>query len=152
MASKPKSGPQDMPPKGGYSPMQTARVNIRRIISPNIATALTVASISFGCAGFFWGYKDIRRERIEMHSARNVVYCMLMAERDRAFLKQMRANREEERELMKDYPGWVVGTYFGEPIYENMDPTEFITPTFHEYAIHGNPYDSAARYFRYIGT
>ena len=25
-------------------------------------------------------------------------------------------NREEERELMKDVPGWVVGTWYGEKV------------------------------------
>lgn len=35
MASKHKSGPQDLPPKGGYNPIQTTRVAVRRIISRN---------------------------------------------------------------------------------------------------------------------
>ncbi|XP_063972817.1 NADH dehydrogenase [ubiquinone] 1 alpha subcomplex subunit 13 isoform X2 [Diachasmimorpha longicaudata] len=148
MASKPKSGPQDMPPTGGFSPIQTARVNIRRFISPTLATALTVASIGVGFVAVSWAYRDHRRERAEMSSARNVVWCLLLAERDRAFLKQMRANREEERELMKDYPGWVVGTYFGEPIFEGGDPTELIEPTFHEYAAHTSQYNTYERVLR----
>ncbi|THK33001.1 NADH dehydrogenase [ubiquinone] 1 alpha subcomplex subunit 13 [Diachasma alloeum] len=152
MASKPKSGPQDMPPKGGFSPIQTARVNVRRIISPTIASALTVASISFGFLGFTWAYRDFRRETIEMNSARNVVWCMLLAERDRAFLKQMRINREEERDLMKDYPGWVVGTYFGEQIFEGTNPEELFEPTFHEYAVHASVNDISERFFRYLAT
>lgn len=32
--------------------------------------------------------------------------------------------REEERELMKDHPGWVVGTLYGEPLYSTIDPNE----------------------------
>ena len=31
----------------------------------------------------------------------------------------MRANRDEEAELMKDYPDWKVGTLFGNPVYHN---------------------------------
>lgn len=30
-----KSGPQDMPPPGGYDPIQTSRVHLRRVITRN---------------------------------------------------------------------------------------------------------------------
>lgn len=33
MASKAKMGPQDMPPKGGYGPIQIERIKLRSIIS-----------------------------------------------------------------------------------------------------------------------
>lgn len=32
--------------------------------------------------------------------------------------------REEERELMKDHPGWIVGTLYGEPLYRTIDKNE----------------------------
>ena len=41
----------------------------------------------------------------------------MLAERDRAFLKQLRLNREYEAELMKDVPGWEVGTWFGQKVF-----------------------------------
>lgn len=35
------------------------------------------------------------------------------------FLKQLRDNREEENELMKNVPGWETGKWQGEPVYHN---------------------------------
>lgn len=32
MASASKTGPQDLPPKGGYAPIQIQRINLRTII------------------------------------------------------------------------------------------------------------------------
>ena len=32
--------------------------------------------------------------------------------------------REEERELMKDHAGWVVGTLYGEPLFSTIDKNE----------------------------
>jgi len=38
----------------------------------------------------------------------------------RRYLKQLRVIREEERELMKNVKGWVVGTFYGEPLYKSL--------------------------------
>jgi len=46
---------------------------------------------------------------------------MLAAERDRGFLKQQRKHREYEAELMKDVPGWEVGTWFGQHAFRAQD-------------------------------
>ena len=32
-------------------------------------------------------------------------------------LKSLKANRDAEEEVMKKVPGWVTGTYYGEPVY-----------------------------------
>lgn len=32
--------------------------------------------------------------------------------------------REEERELMKDHPGWIVGTLYGEPLFKTIGKNE----------------------------
>lgn len=37
------------------------------------------------------------------------------------FLRQLRLNREYERELMKDVPDWTVGTYWGDKIFQSLD-------------------------------
>jgi NADH dehydrogenase (ubiquinone) 1 alpha subcomplex subunit 13 len=56
---------------------------------------------------------------------------LLVAERDRLMLWQMRRNRDDENELMKDVPGWVTGTWFGKPIYKtNPNQDTWIEPTF----------------------
>lgn len=53
-------------------------------------------------------YKQIKKDQIEMRSAKMAIYPMLLAERDRAYLKQLRKNRDAETELMKNVPGWQV--------------------------------------------
>jgi NADH dehydrogenase (ubiquinone) 1 alpha subcomplex subunit 13 len=45
---------------------------------------------------------------------------MLLAERDRGYIKQLKLNRDAEEDLMKDVEGWEVGTWFGEPIYKTV--------------------------------
>lgn len=52
--------------------------------------------------------KKIKKQEIEMRSAKMAVYPMMLAERDREYLKQLRRNRDAEAELMKDVPGWEV--------------------------------------------
>lgn len=47
----------------------------------------------------------------------------------------MRANRDEENELMKNVPGWVTGTWFGEPVYNN-DAKRFIQANYMDYYMH----------------
>ena len=44
-------------------------------------------------------------------------------------------NREEERELMKNYPEWEVGTYFREPVYITLQ-NQFIEPSYFEFMAH----------------
>lgn len=56
-----------------------------------------------------------------------------------SYLKQLRRMREEEQELMKDHPGWVTGTLYGEPIWKTL-PKERMPPvTLGEWYIH-RPY------------
>lgn len=70
---------------------------------------------------------------------------MLLAEKDREYLKQLRRNRDEERELMKNVEGWKVGTWYGEPIYKTGKPDDpLFQPTLYEYYIHA-PYKDIAR-------
>lgn len=57
---------------------------------------------------YYLNAKMIKREEIEMRSAENVIFPVLIAERDREFLKQLRRNRDEEAKLMANVPGWEV--------------------------------------------
>ena len=43
---------------------------------------------------------------------------MMLAERDREYLKQCRRNRDAEAKLMANEEGWEVGTWYGHPIYK----------------------------------
>lgn len=58
---------------------------------------------------YYLNAKMVKREEIEMRSAENVMFPVLIAERDREFLKQLRRNRDEEAKLMANVPGWEVG-------------------------------------------
>ncbi|XP_034940315.1 NADH dehydrogenase [ubiquinone] 1 alpha subcomplex subunit 13 [Chelonus insularis] len=148
MASKPKSGPQDMPPKGGYNPIQTSRVHLRRIVTPWVACGLTIASTVIGTIGFAHEYRLWRRNEIELRSAQNALIPLLWAERDRVMLKQIRKNRDEEATLMQDYPGWEVGTYFGQPIFNWASPEKFIEPITYEYFAHCHQRDAQEKLTR----
>lgn len=86
-------------------------------------------------------YKQILRDQIEMRSAKMAIYPMLLAERDRAYLKQLRKNRDAEAELMKDVPGWEVGTYYGEKVYKLLPPDTLVEPIFHEYYAHSRSWE-----------
>ena len=57
---------------------------------------------------------------IEDYSARRAIEPLLLAERDREFLRQVRKNRDKEADLMKDVAGWEVGTYFGTPVFRTL--------------------------------
>lgn len=37
------------------------------------------------------------------------------------YLTQLRKNRDEENELMKNVPGWETGKLNGEPVYHNVN-------------------------------
>ena len=55
---------------------------------------------------------------MEMDESRSCIEPVLLAEQDRITLRQYRANRDEEKKLMSDVPGWEVGTWFGDKIYK----------------------------------
>ncbi|CAH0757976.1 unnamed protein product [Diatraea saccharalis] len=116
---------QDLPPPGGYKPIPYKRLPAKQYFS-----GLYIYSLN---------YKKIKRDEIEMRSAKMAIYPMLLAERDREYLKQLRRNRDAEAELMKDVPGWEVGTYYGERVYQNVPADALVEPIFHEYYAHADP-------------
>lgn len=94
---------------------------------------------------YYLNYKSVFYRELEAKGASLALFPMLLAERDRAYLKQLRINREEERELMKNVPGWKVGTWYGEPIYRGGDPDKLVDPRIQEYYIHSSFKDMAKR-------
>jgi len=60
-------------------------------------------------------------------------------------LLQLRKNRDEEERLMANVPGWVVGTYFGEPIYKTRPKDEWIDVSLNEFYAHAS-YRAVNRY------
>lgn len=67
-----------------------------------------IACTAAGLVVYYITAKKVKRDEIEMRSAQNVIFPLLIAERDREFLRQLRRNRDEEAELMKNVPGWEV--------------------------------------------
>lgn len=58
-------------------------------------------------------------------------------------LKQLKRVRELEADVMKDFPYWEVGTFFGEPIYQDVPADTYIKPIFGELYMFTDPMDKA---------
>jgi len=86
---------------------------------------------------FKYFYKLEKRTEFEMQESRIACEPFLLAENDRQLLKTLWINREEERELMKNEPNWVVGTWYGDKVY--TDTSKFILPTPIEMYVHSHP-------------
>ncbi|XP_037934861.1 NADH dehydrogenase [ubiquinone] 1 alpha subcomplex subunit 13-like [Teleopsis dalmanni] len=127
---------QDLPPPGGYKRINFARVPAKTYFTGYQFLAGYAAVTTFGLYMYYLTTKKVKREEIEMRSAQNVMFPILIAERDREYLKQLRRNRDEEAKLMANVPGWEVGTYYGEPIYKTVPKDKLITPIFMEFYAH----------------
>jgi len=123
---------QDLPPKGGYSPFEYAKKTKTRWAK---GKWLILAYMGYQGMAYYlndWQFKvRIRMPELENREAYIAMEPLLLAERNRLFLKQMVKNREDEKELMKDVPGWIPGTFYGTPVFHNKscwhdpDMTEF---------------------------
>ncbi|NP_001040176.1 NADH dehydrogenase (ubiquinone) 1 alpha subcomplex, 13 [Bombyx mori] len=129
---------QDLPPPGGYKPIPFKRIPAKSYFSGYTMFAgfigMTIGSIYL----YNITYKRILKDEIEMRSAKMAIYPALLAERDREYLKQLRRNRDAEAELMRDVPGWEVGTYYGERVYKLIPPDQWVEPIFQEYYAHSD--------------
>ena len=114
-----KAYKQDLPPKGGYAPIEFKRIPARVIMSGKVLfggfivyqTAMVAYLIHYRIP------QTLARHR-EAQDFRLALTPMLLAERDRGFIKQIKANRDAEEDLMKDVEGWEVGTWYGEKVYK----------------------------------
>jgi len=134
---------QDMPPEGGYGRIFVQRTfpRINSKTGTRIAAAITIL--------FFGGYFKYRafmkahmRFQIENNDVRMVTEAFHTAERDRMWLNHIRKLRDQERELMKDVPGWRVGTFYGEPIFYTLPPDHWWDPQGYELLAHSSYYNS----------
>lgn len=129
---------QDLPPTGGYNPINFKRVQLKPILSAKLLFVGYAALTAGGYYMYSLTDKKIVREEIEMRSCRNVMLPIVLAERDREYLKQIRRNRDEEARLMANVKGWKVGTWFGEPVYKTTSKDEWIDPSFQEFYCHAD--------------
>lgn len=155
---------QEMPPKGGYNSINFKRVPAKTFFNGKtcvnwiwcyVINCYVIHNLAIFILGFtlFGGYlavtgaaaylfylncKSVHRRELEMKCANLAIYPMLLAERDRAFLKQLRKNRDEEDDLMKNVEGWKTGTWYGEPIYKTLPPDTLTVPQYQEYYVHAS--------------
>ncbi|XP_053630630.1 NADH dehydrogenase [ubiquinone] 1 alpha subcomplex subunit 13 [Cherax quadricarinatus] len=129
---------QDLPPREGYSPITYSRIPARTYFKgyqlfAGYAVVTAVAAYVYSLTD-----KKIRRNKLEMLSGVLALEPMLLAERDRQFLKQMRRNRDEEEKLMANVEGWEVGKLYNEPIFKTVPEDRYMDPIVDEYYIHGH--------------
>jgi len=123
---------QDMPPKGGHK-----SIIYKRVPTWSPKSSYLIAGVALLVPLGIWDYRT-RKSRnianvIEEDEGRQSLEPLMQAETDRLVLWQMRRNRDEENELMKDVPGWKTGTWFGESLFKT-DPNfdKWVQPTYLE--------------------
>jgi len=133
---------QDMPPEGGYSKIYTQRTFPR--IGSRTGKKIAVTLAVLYCGGYF-RYRAMQRSKaamlLEHNDVRMVTTGFHLAERDRIWLNSLRKIREEERDLMKEKPGWRVGTFYGEPLFFTLPPDAWWDPTPAELQVHASYYN-----------
>uniref|UniRef100_A0A0U3YCU4 NADH dehydrogenase [ubiquinone] 1 alpha subcomplex subunit 13 n=1 Tax=Odontobuthus doriae TaxID=342590 RepID=A0A0U3YCU4_ODODO len=129
---------QDLPPPGGYKRIVFHRIPAKKYFNGYAIFAGYIGLTVFASYFARFDLKRQRRQKIEESDVHIALEPLLLAERDRMYLKQLRKNRDEEAELMKNVPGWKVGTYYGEPIYKTIPKDTFIDPLRNEYYAHAN--------------
>ncbi|KAM9732409.1 NADH dehydrogenase [ubiquinone] 1 alpha subcomplex subunit 13 [Dama dama] len=112
---------QDMPPAGGYGPIDYKRNLPRRGLSGYSMFAVGIGALLFGYWSMMRWNRERRRLQIEDFEARIALMPLLQAEKDRRVLQMLRENLEEEATIMKDVPGWKVG----ESVFHT---TRWVTP------------------------
>ncbi|MBZ3872361.1 YjeF N-terminal domain-containing protein 3 [Sciurus carolinensis] len=116
---------QDMPPPGGYGPIDYKRNLPRRGLSGYSMFAVGIGTLLFGYWGMMKWNRERRRLQIEDLEARIALMPLFQAERDRRMLQMLRENLEEEAIIMKDVPDWKVG----ESVFHTQ---RWVTPTIGE--------------------
>merc|ERR1712241_1295514 len=107
--------------QGGYAPVNFKRVPARKIIS---GKWLFAGMVGWHLAGFAYYCKvwrpQLKQQKTEANGFRLALQPLLLAERDRAFIKEIKAHRDAEEELMADTEGWEVGTWFGQKVHKTV--------------------------------
>merc|ERR1711976_387600 len=137
---------QEMPPSGGYGGIDWAAKGGRQRISGKGTFALMGLCVGVAWVGFAYERKMKVRAQLETMDARNALEPLYLAEQHRLMLRQLRQNRDDENELMKDRPDWETGKWKGKPLYHNI-PGRFILPPSEEYFAHTHKMSAYERYY-----
>jgi len=143
---------QDLPPPGGYRPIQYLRIPAKTYFSGTFMFASFVVFQFAACYVFGFSNRRAQKMEVEERSTRLAILPMLCAEKDRSYLKMLRKHRDEEARLMKDTPGWKVGTYWGEPIFFTRPKDEWYNMTMQEFYAHNRQSDRqyALNFWKYL--
>merc|ERR1711913_235755 len=115
------------------------RIPAKSVLNAPLIYGGLFASMAYGAYQYKRGMRQVFKNEVEMKSASLAITPLMLAERDREFLKQLRRNRDAEEKLMKDVEGWEVGTWFGHKVYKTIgDGPEAIQVGHQEYMIHTN--------------
>ncbi|XP_023021556.1 NADH dehydrogenase (ubiquinone) B16.6 subunit [Leptinotarsa decemlineata] len=129
---------QEMPPPGGYEKFVYERVPARTIFGGKAIIGGYLVMTAGAAYLYALNYKAVKNRELEMRCASLAIYPMLLAERDREYLKQLRRNRDEETKLMANVEGWKTGTWYGEPIFHTNKPDTLVNPRFQDYYVHAS--------------
>ncbi|KAJ8029937.1 NADH dehydrogenase [ubiquinone] 1 alpha subcomplex subunit 13 [Holothuria leucospilota] len=100
---------QDMPPKGGYGPIDYKRMMPKRGPSGYVLFAGCIGVMAIGHVAFAYTNRQRKNRLYEQREAFFGIMPLLEAEWDRDTLKQLKHTQEQEAIIMKDVPDWVVG-------------------------------------------
>ncbi|XP_033106991.1 NADH dehydrogenase [ubiquinone] 1 alpha subcomplex subunit 13-like [Anneissia japonica] len=100
---------QDLPPKGGYGPIDYKRHIPKRGFSGYAMFAGCAAIMATGYIMLKIGNKHRRRLQQEDREAYLAIMPLIEVETDRDILKRLKFNQEQEAIIMKDVPGWNIG-------------------------------------------
>ena len=121
MASGTRAYKQDLPPKGGYAPIQKVRIPAKQWMGGYWPAVFGMGILSAQWWLFFRkNREETKKKQLEMRGMQLALQPLLAAERDRAFIKHWKNVVEGEKDLMKDVPGWVPGTWWGEPVFKTV--------------------------------
>lgn len=115
---------QDMPPPGGFASIKVERTLPKPLIRQGIWFTILVAMTFNGFSVVREWRKRYRVYKMELYEHYIAASPFLYAETERKFLLHLKNLREEERNLMKDVPGWKLGTLYGEPIFKTIPKNE----------------------------
>jgi len=133
---------QEMPPSGGYADINWMRVKPQRMFRNWTLLAVTTACFIYGHYHYHHRMLYMGKLEVERYDHLIALEPLLFAERDREYLKQLRRNREEERKLMANVPGWVVGTLWGTPVFRTLKEGDLPTVCDMEYYGHRDGSDN----------
>ncbi|EEC05407.1 NADH:ubiquinone oxidoreductase, B16.6 subunit/cell death-regulatory protein, putative, partial [Ixodes scapularis] len=126
---------QEMPPEGGYSPFNVKRVPARTLLSGESPQSHKKSNGAVCTYAFASSAKRFHWCSMLYVGWRSIFPILI----SRRYLKQLKKNFEEEKRVMKNVPGWKVGTYYGEPLYKTMSPNYHVDPPMEEYYAHTDP-------------